>query len=140
MLACTIILAVKAHFILYVADQQRSTKFYSSVLLTPPTLSVPGMTEFLIGESTILGLMPEDAIVRLLGDAISHPSLARDIPRSEVYLVVKDPADFHSRAIAAGARELSALALRDWDHTVAYSQDPDGHILAFASSAEIIIP
>lgn len=127
---------MKPHFILYVADQQLRAAFYSSVLLNPPTLDVPGMTEFSIGETTILGLMPEDAVLCLLGNAISHPALARGIPRSEVYLVVKNPGDFHSRAIASGARELSALALRDWGHTAAYSQDPDGHILAFASSPE----
>jgi|GEM_PF-6380166 hypothetical protein len=69
--------------------------------------------------ATILGPMPEDVIVRLLSDAISHPSLARGVPRSEVYLVVKNPADFHSRAIASGARELSVLALGDWGHTAA---------------------
>lgn len=102
---------MKPHFILYVADQSRSTAFYSSVLGMPPTLDVPGMTEFSIGEATILGLMPEDGIVRLFGDAISHPSLARGIPHCEVYLV----------------------GVRDWGHYAAYSEDPDGHILAFAS-------
>ena len=38
-----------------------------------------------------------------------------------------------ARAIEFGAREVSPLALRDWGHSVAYSLDPDGHVLAFAS-------
>jgi predicted enzyme related to lactoylglutathione lyase len=124
----------KVHFILYVSDQQRSTEFYATILEKAPTLDVPGMTEFPLGPSTVLGLMPEAGIVRLLGSAIAHPSSARGIPRSELYLVVPNAEEFHTRAISAGARELSPWELRDWGHWVAYSMDPDGHILAFASS------
>lgn len=124
---------MKAHFILFVAAQEKSTAFYSSVLGEAPILNVPGMTEFRLGQEAILGLMPEDGIARLLGASIDHPSSARNAPRSELYLVVDEPSAFHARAIASGARELSPLALRDWGHMVAYSLDPDGHLLAFAS-------
>lgn len=129
---------MKAHLILYVADQRRSATFYRSVLQKAPQLDVPGMTEFLIGKETVLGLMPEDGIARLLGAEIQHPSLARGIPRSEVYLIVENAEEFHERAIAAGARELSPFVPRDWGHSAAYSQDPDGHILAFASPLDAI--
>lgn len=127
---------MKVHFILYVSDQERSTAFYSEVLGEPPTLNVPGMTEFRLEDSTVLGLMPETGIVNLLGPAILNPALVRGVPRSEVYLVVENPAAFHARAIAAGAHELSRLALRDWGHRAAYCLDPDGHVLAFASPAD----
>jgi len=126
---------MKVHFILYVSDQERSTAFYSDVLGEAPSLNVPGMTEFRLKDSTVLGLMPETGIVNLLGPAILNPALARGVPRSEVYLVVDNPAAFYARAIAAGARELSELALRDWGHQAAYCLDLDGHVLAFASSA-----
>ena len=125
---------MKAHFILYVSDQDRSRKFYSQVLGQPPTLNVAGMTEFALSDSSILGLMPERGIVKLLGREIVDPALARGVPRSELYLVVEDVAAYHARALAAGAREVSALTLRDWGHSVAYSQDLDGHVLAFAST------
>ena len=49
-----------------------------------------------------------------------------------LYLLVDDPAAFHARALAAGARELSPLQARDWGDAAAYSLDPDGHVLAFA--------
>ena len=127
---------MKVHFILYVSDQERSTTFYSDVLGEVPILNVPGMTEFRLKDSTVLGLMPETGIVKLLGPAIVHPALAGGVPRSEVYLVVENPAAFYARAIAAGARELSQLALRDWGHQAAYCLDPDGHVLAFATSAD----
>ena len=87
---------MKAHFVLYVSDQQRSTSFYAAVFEEPPTLNVPGMTEFRLSDSSILGLMPENGIVRLLGNTIVHPSLARGVPRSELYLVVDDAAAFRA--------------------------------------------
>jgi catechol 2,3-dioxygenase-like lactoylglutathione lyase family enzyme len=123
---------LQAHFILYVSDQQKSTAFYSDVLAEAPTLHAPGMTEFRLSESSVLGLMPASGIVRLLGDSIIHPSLAQGVPRSELYLVVENAMAFHQRAIAAGARELSPMSLRDWGHRAAYCLDPDGHVLAFA--------
>ena len=122
-----------AHFILYVRDQAASTKFYKSVLAESPRLDVPGMTEFDIGSNTVLGLMPEAGIRRLLGERLPNPAMARGTPRAELYLVVDDAGACHARALAAGARELSALAERAWGHRVAYSVDPDGHVLAFAS-------
>ncbi len=90
------------------------------------------MTEFALGPSAVLGLMPEQGIRRLLGPALPDPSLGSGIPRAELYLVVPEAVAFHERALAAGARELSPLSPRSWRHRVAYSQDPDGHVLAFA--------
>ena len=120
---------IKAHFILFVADQQASTRFYSEVLDAAPSLNVPGMTEFDLG-GAVLGLMPAAGAVKLLGSAVTaDEGLAAN---AETYLVVDDAAAFHSRAIIAGGREISPLKERDWGHTAAYSLDPDGHILAFA--------
>ncbi|MEZ4465222.1 MAG: VOC family protein [bacterium] len=123
---------MRTHFILFVRDQAASAAFYRAALDRAPGLDVPGMTEFSLGEGATLGLMPEAGIRRLLGGAID-PAAAGGAPRCEVYLVVDDPAACHARALAAGAREVSALAPRGWGHDVAYSQDPDGHLLAFAA-------
>ncbi|OGK07941.1 MAG: glyoxalase [Candidatus Riflebacteria bacterium GWC2_50_8] len=125
---------MKANFILYVADQKLSTDFYAAVLARQPDLNVPGMTEFRISESCVLGLMPEAGIKRLLGESLPDPSAANGIPRAEVYLTVDGPQAYHQRAIENGARELSPLALRNWGDEVAYSLDPDGHVLCFAGS------
>lgn len=122
----------KAHFILYVKDQARSTEFYRRVLDCPPTLNVPGMTEFTLADQCVLGLMPEANIKRLLGDRLPDPASGNGVPRAEVYLLVPQPHDYHCRAIACGAIELSELKDRDWGHRAAYSLDPDGHVLAFA--------
>jgi len=123
---------MKPYLNLYVADQERSKAFYAAVLALAPQLDVPGMTEFVLPTGAILGLVPEDAIKALLGPALPDPARARGIPRAELYLLVEQPAAYHARALRNGARELSALAPRDWGHTAAYSLDPDGHVLAFA--------
>ena len=120
------------HFILYVSDQNASCAFYERVLGIKPRLHVPGMSEFSLGNGTVLGIMPAAGIRRLLGDALPDPEIDRQIPRAELYLMVNDPAEAHRQAIEAGARELSPLAPRGWGHTAAYSIDRDGHVLAFA--------
>jgi len=122
---------MKAHLILYVSDQPASTRFYERVLGFKPRLDVPGMTEFAVG-GAVLGLMPAAGIKRLLGERLPDPARGAGVPRAELYLLVDDPAAHHARALAAGAKELSALAPRDWGHEAAYSLDADGHVLAFA--------
>lgn len=122
-----------AYFILYVADQSRSTQFYAAVLGIAPRLNVSGMTEFTLPGGAILGLMPEAAIERLLGSELPSLSAGRGVPRAELYLLVPEPASYHARALAAGAKELSPLRERSWGHAAAYSLDPDGHVLAFAT-------
>lgn len=119
------------HFNLYVSNQKLSTQFYQSALALQPTLEVPGMTEFTLGNGWVLGLMPETGIKRLLGSTIQDPQGANGIPRAEVYLLVTDPINYLERALAAGAKLLSSLAPRDWGHESGYCLDPDGHVLAF---------
>jgi catechol 2,3-dioxygenase-like lactoylglutathione lyase family enzyme len=122
---------LRPHFILYVRDQARSRSFYERVLGAAPSLDVPGMTELPIGSGAVLGLMPADGIVRLLGKEIDPRQGGG--ARAELYLIVDDPASYHARALAAGARELSPLLERDWGHRAAYSLDPDDYVVAFAS-------
>lgn len=122
----------RAHVILFVRDQAASAAFYARVLDRAPSLDVPGMTELALASGAVLGLMPESGIRRILGDAIGDPSVAREAPRGELYLVVDDPAAWLARALGAGARLVSALAPRNWGDDVAYCADPDGHLIAFA--------
>jgi len=123
---------MRAHFIFYVQDQQQSKNFYQRVLGMEPSLHVDGMTEFCLSDSCILGLMPISGIKRLIGQALPDPLGGVGIPRAELYLCVDDPSAYHGRSLASGAVELSGLKARDWGHSVAYSLDLDGHVLAFA--------
>lgn len=123
-------------FILYVADQVRSRDFYAAVLTIQPRLDVPGMTEFALPGGGVLGLMPQAGIKKLLGERLPNPARGQGIPRAELYLTLSDPDRYHAGALAAGAVELSPLQPRDWGHCVAYSLDPDGHVLAFAMPSQ----
>jgi len=118
--------------ILYVANQERSRKFYETVLEKQPVLDVPGMSEFRLSEGMLLGLMPETGIAEIISPPMPHPATGTGIPRCELYLIVENPEDSLRRATDAGAELISAAALRDWGDIVAYCTDPDGHIIAFA--------
>lgn len=121
-----------AIIILYVADQERSKRFYSTILGTEPVLDVPGMTELpLAGEAT-LGLMPAEGIHELLGAAVPHPNDGHGIPRCELYLRVDEPEAHYQRALDAGAKDIDGPRERSWGEIAAYVADPDGHIVAFA--------
>jgi uncharacterized protein len=120
----------KVYFILYVKDQAASREFFQAVLNQAPSLDVPGMTEFTVAEHTVIGLMPEGGIAGLLD--LDPAEAFRGSMRGEIYLVVPRPEDYHRRALAAGARELSPLAPRDWGDQAAYSLEPNGYVLAFA--------
>ncbi len=124
---------MQSHFILYVADQEQSTSFYSQALAITPRLQVPGMTELELPGGAVLGLMPVSGIRRLLGDVLPDPAAAAGVPRAELYLLVEHPELCHRRALAAGARELSPVLARDWGHRAGYCLDDDGHVLAFAA-------
>ncbi len=128
----------KTHLIFYVQDQARSTDFYAAVLASTPSLNVPGMTEFVLSDGCVLGLMPIAGINRLLGDRIKDPSLALGIPRAEIYLYVPDPTAYMERAKSAGATELSPLESRDWGDAAGYCADPDGHVIAFARRHQVV--
>ncbi len=120
--------------ILYVADPEASRRFYRLVFAAEPTLDVPGMTTFRLPGGSELGLMPEQGIKDLLGPALPDPSPGRGIPRVEIYLTVEDdPADWFTRALEAGATEVSPLLPRTWGDRAAYVMDADGHVLVFAA-------
>lgn len=119
-------------FILYVADQQKSTDFYRKLLANEPSLNVPGMTEFELSPSLKLGLMPENGIAKIIEGKTQHPSNGSGIPRCEIYLVTEDIEPYYKRATELRAQLVSDTADRDWGHKVCYFSDPDGHIIAFA--------
>ncbi|MEO8068947.1 MAG: VOC family protein [Flavobacteriales bacterium] len=123
---------MRAEFILYAQDQQRSAAFYSVLLGMEPSLNVPGMTEFDLGTDVKLGLMPEAGIARIISGPLPHPSLAHGIPRCELYLLVDDLEAACSRATMAQAQVVDVAADRDWGHRVAYFADADGHVIALA--------
>jgi catechol 2,3-dioxygenase-like lactoylglutathione lyase family enzyme len=124
----------EVEIVLYVADQSKSRDFYSTVLGKQPVLDVPGMTEFALSDGLKLGLMPETGIAKILAGRTAHPATGSGIPRCELYLYTDEIDVAFARALRAGAKEISPIAIRDWGDTAGYVADPDGHIIAFATS------
>ncbi len=122
--------------IIYVRDQEKSKLFYEELLGYKPNLHVPGMTEFQLLNNALLGIMPEERIMRVLQNKIPNPKEANGIPRSEIYLFVDDPDEYYIRLVNAGGTGISKAELRNWGDYVAYGSDIDGHILAFAKRKE----
>ncbi|UFK98177.1 VOC family protein [Kaistella faecalis] len=122
----------KIHTILYVENQEISTDFYTKILQQPKQLNVPGMTEFELSSDFVLGLMPNQSIVKILGDKTVPPASGTGIPRCELYLYVDDIEaalkNIHENQIAV----ISGLQERNWGDMAFYFADPDGHIIAFA--------
>lgn len=120
------------HIILYVSDQQKSTAFYSELLGITPRLNVPGMTEFALQPNTILGLMPNSSIAKIITPPLPHPSEGNGIPRCELYLYVNDLNEQYERIQKLVAKIISPLENRDWGDKAFYLADEDGHMIALA--------
>ena len=124
----------EVEIILFVSDQEKSTRFYTNLLRSLPVLHVKGMTEFNLSSVCKLGLMPNSGIARILTEAVPHPETGYGIPRCELYLKVDDVESEFEHALQIGAKAISAPAVRDWGDNVCYLTDPDGHVIAFAAA------
>ncbi len=118
--------------ILYVKDQEVSSKFYQNIFRRSPDLHVAGMTEFIIAANCKIGIMPNKGIVKILGDKTPHPDNGNGIPRCELYFYVDNIQHEFENAVKIGAKLISPIIDRDWGDKVCYFSDPDGHIIAFA--------
>lgn len=118
--------------ILYVVDQQCSCRFYKSVLDKKPILDVSGMKEFELNEKTLLGLMPESGIEKILGNKVPAPASGKGIPRCELYISVTDVQKAFENLLKNGGTEISPPEMRNWGYFAAYGTDPDGHVITFA--------
>lgn len=119
-------------FILYVANQERSTTFYHHLLKLVPITNVEGLTEFQLMPEVKLGLMPVKNVAKVLMSKMPHPSEGDGIPRCELYLKVPSAEKFLQRAIELGGELISEIEPRDWGDSVGYLADLDGHIIAIA--------
>ncbi len=126
---------MRAFIIFFVESQEKATQFYKQVFNQEPTMNVPGMTEFTLEDGTLIGLMPDQNIKGILGEDLPDPALGTGTPRTEIYLMVEDPELLYKRSLEAGATSIQGLKPMPWGQDVAYSLDPDGHLIAFARSS-----
>lgn len=123
---------LSTEFIIYVKNQEQSSRFYETIFRSKPTLEVPGMTEFTLSTNLKIGIMPNQGIAKILTPTTLHPEKGTGIPRCELYFYVENLEYEFRNALQAGATLVSEIAVRDWGDRVCYFCDSDGHIIAFA--------
>jgi len=117
--------------ILAVGDVAQAARFYREVFGWPQQVDEAVYAEFALPENQRLGLYARAAFARNTGElpAVIAPGA---LTATELYFTVDDPAEVGKRLLAAGARQLSALAPRDWGDEAAYFADLDGTVLVVA--------
>lgn len=117
--------------ILAVADLPRAVRFYRMAFGWPRVVDAPVYVEFELPDGNRLGLYRREGFA---GNAGRLPArVARNaITATELYLRVDDAEAAVRSLRAAGARELAALAPRDWGDEAAYFADLDGNVLVVA--------
>ena len=113
------------YLIVYVADLDRSVRFYRDLLGLELRFQEPGYAEFAT-EGTRLGLFPRAQVPDLLG----HPAGAG--PVAEVAFLVDDVDAEAARLRAAGATVLAGPVDRPWRQRTLHLADPDGFVVELA--------
>ncbi len=118
--------------ILAVADLERSVSFYREVFGWPARIEVPVLVEFELPDGRGLALYTRESFgVNTNQVPVVVPS--GEIAGTELYFRCADDLEgVIERLRAAGARELSPLAPRDWGDEAAYYADFDGVVIAVA--------
>lgn len=117
--------------ILAVEDLPRALAFYRAVLGARQIVDTPVYAEFSLPGEMRFGLYAREGFAKNTGIApVRVPG--GGISATELYFYAQDLDTEIDRLKRAGARELSALAERDWGDEVAYFADPDGNVIAVA--------
>ncbi|MEZ4389654.1 MAG: VOC family protein [Polyangiales bacterium] len=117
--------------ILAVRELARARRFYEGAFGWAVAVDVPVYVEYALPDGMRLGLYQRDAFAKNTG-APATPRLAAHTASAELYLSVDDLDAALARLAALGATCLSPPAPRPWGDTVAYYEDPDGHVVAVA--------
>ena len=117
--------------ILAVEDLDASTRFYQEAFGWPRLVTAPVYSEFELPGGMRLGVYERNGFGRNTGQVPSRIDRGRLAP-TELYFHTDDVEQAIARMRTAGARELSALAPREWGDEAAYFADPDGNVIVLA--------
>lgn len=117
--------------ILAVAELPSSVAFYRAAFDWPQVVDAPVYAEFELPGGQRLGLYERRGFGHNTGQI---PMLLPEgeLAPVELYFYAADLTDGIARMRAAGARELSGLAAREWGDEAAYFADPSGNVLVLA--------
>jgi len=117
--------------ILAVTDVRRAVGLYQQALEWELLVDEPVYAELRSPAGTRLGLYDRAGFSRNTGSEVSSVRPGATTA-SELYFLTVDAEAAVQRFLAAGARLLSALALRDWGDEAAYLADLDGNVVVVA--------
>ena len=122
--------------ILAVDDLPRAVAFYRAALSLAHTVDAPVYAELSDDAGMRLGLYRRDGFAKNVG-GVTPPAVAPGaLSSTELYFHVDDLGAAVAALERAGARLLSARAMRDWGDEAAYFADPDGNVIAVATAAQ----
>ncbi len=117
--------------ILAVKDLPAAAKFYQQAFGWPMRVEVPVYVEFGLPDGRGFGVYQREGYAHNTGQLpAALPTHA--ISATEIYLHCENLELSIEQLKEAGARELSALAERDWGDQAAYFADPDGNVIVVA--------
>ncbi len=115
-----------AYAILFVADLERSIRFYRDTIGLPFRFASESYAEFAT-EGSKFGLYARPHLPELIGRRA--PLDAVPWPQGEVAFFVADPDAEHERLQAAGVEVLAPPTDRPWGERTLHVADPDGNVL-----------
>jgi lactoylglutathione lyase len=120
--------------IVYVLDVAASLRFFDQAFgIGTKFLHEPGTYgELLTGDTTLAFAAHSLGDSNFAGGHVEAHASAKPLGM-EVGLVTDDVKGAHQRAVAAGARELSAPSDKPWGQTVSYLRCPDGTLVELCS-------
>jgi lactoylglutathione lyase len=115
-----------AYAILFVADLERSIRFYRDTLGLPFRFASESYAEFAT-EGAKFGLYARAHLSELIGRPA--PTGAVPWPQGEVAFFVDDPDAEHERLLRAGVEVLAPPTDRPWGERTLHLADPDGNVV-----------
>ena len=112
--------------ILFVAELERSVRFYRDVLGVPLRFSAEAYAEFAT-EGAKFALFPRGALPELIGR--QAPAGPAPWPQGEVAFLVDDVDAEHERLRTAGVTVLAPPTDRPWGERTLHIADPDGNVV-----------
>jgi predicted enzyme related to lactoylglutathione lyase len=120
--------------ILYVRELERSARFYDVAFHWRKTVDENVYVEYEVNPGARVGLMPQANTAHFLGAELGARRPTDGCPRAEIYVRLEDLAAAVGRLEAAAATCVSDLATRPWGDRAAYFLDPDGYVVAVATT------
>lgn len=122
-----------AYSILFVADLERSIRFYRDTIGLPFRFASDTYAEFAT-EGAKFGLYARPHLPELIGR--SAPTDAVPWPQGEVVFFVDDPDAEHERLRHAGVDVLAPPTDRPWGERTLHLADPDGNVVELTRPKE----